>query len=366
MKYFLRALSLPVALVPAAALAAGNIIHVANNGIDGAGCGNETAPCRSIGAGISAAMEGDTVLVRPGRYGELDGDDALGGPGEETGFGYGVVDITKPVNVLSTHGAGSTTIRGISSLNSVVFIAADGAQFGERHAGFTLYGSGSEGVGSAGDVASGKIAGNIARDMVVGFQISSMGAVEISHNTAIGNYGFGIIGNSSGDSAGTVFIHHNLVQGTGNGVGIVLGGRGAHRASANESSRNDIGLQLAASPARVTQNVISNNRIAIAYTGYSDGPPAGLPIAARNALVGNSGGALWVSPFAEFDIAFRQNNIYGNDYCTVQNLSALDINARQNFWGSIAGPGFGADACDAGTGQTRKTPFSATEIPIQD
>src|SRR5262249_14049499 len=65
-------------------------VYVANHGIGGAACGAKTSPCRSIDHAVNTiASDGDTVIVGPGTYGDLDGSGTLGdSPGEETG-GFG-------------------------------------------------------------------------------------------------------------------------------------------------------------------------------------------------------------------------------------------------------------------------------------
>jgi hypothetical protein len=54
-------------------------VVVANNGTDGPTCGLLPAPpCRSLGRAIANAHPGDTVVVGPGPYGDLDGSGTLG------------------------------------------------------------------------------------------------------------------------------------------------------------------------------------------------------------------------------------------------------------------------------------------------
>jgi len=78
-----------MSLVPMLLLAIGVAVadsatlNVANNGVDSDICGAASAPCRSISQAIANAADGDTVVVGPGRYGDLNGDGRLGGPGEE-------------------------------------------------------------------------------------------------------------------------------------------------------------------------------------------------------------------------------------------------------------------------------------------
>ena len=61
-----------------------NTLSVANNGLDSATCGSSAAPCRSISQAIANASEGDTIVVGPGRYGDLNGNRIFGEVGEET------------------------------------------------------------------------------------------------------------------------------------------------------------------------------------------------------------------------------------------------------------------------------------------
>ncbi len=369
MKLILRTIATLVAALPAAALAQ-NTIHVANDGTDSAGCGAATQPCRSISAGITAAVAGDTVLVRPGRYGDLDGDDALGGIGEEMGHYNGTVHLNKAIKVLSTRGAGATVIKGISTLPIVVYIDADGAQFGERNQGFTVTGASSFGV-SNNNMSTGKIAGNTAHALVAGFYIGSQGQeVEVSHNTAVNNSGWGIVGASSGDTAGSTFIHHNTVIGTANSSGIQVSAKGAHRVIANHVSGNYIGIDVGVGPSRVAQNIVTDNWHGVAYGGqclFCTPAPAGTPTIVRNSVVGNGWSALWVSHLAEFPLAFRQNNLFGNGQgCAIATSTTVQIDARQNYWGSSTGPGYTAPAngvCSTND-VVRTTPFATAEIPL--
>jgi hypothetical protein len=366
MKHILGVLAGTFAVLPLAAAA--NTLHVANNGVDAPGCGTEGAPCRSISAGIAAAVDDDIVLVHPGRYGELDGDDALGSAGEESGSQNGTVYINKRVKVISTAGAGATIIRGVSSIPIVVYMDVSGAQFGDRNAGFTVYGANSFGV-SNNSMASGKIAGNIARDMAVGFYIVSIGDVEISHNTAVNNSGVGIVGASSGGTTGSTFIHHNLVSGTQNSTGINLSALGPHRVVANNISGNYIGIDVGVGPSRVTQNLVSDNFYAVAYGGMFLGEetPAGTPLIMRNSLVGNRNAALWVSHLATYPIAIRQNNLFGNgNGCAINTSTTVAIDARQNYWGSASGPGFvpPANGVCSTNDVVRTIPFATAEIPL--
>ena len=98
--------------------------HVANNGIDGAGCGTAASPCRTITQGIANATEGDTVMVGPGRYGDLNRNGSLGEPQEETpepGCDCALA-VNKGVVLISSDGAAATVIdsRSVAVANTVV------------------------------------------------------------------------------------------------------------------------------------------------------------------------------------------------------------------------------------------------------
>jgi hypothetical protein len=363
-----------LALVVATPLSAlgQSTIHVANNGLDSAGCGTAPEPCRSISAGIAAAVDGDTVMVRPGRYGDLNGDDALGGPGEETGNYNGAVYINKRVKVLSTEGAGATIIRGISSVPIVVYLDVSGAQFGERSQGFTVYGANSFGV-SNNNMSSGKIAGNIAQGMAVGFYIVAIGGeVEVSHNSSIGYRAAGIVGATAADTVGATFIHHNTLIGDGSSTGIQVSAIGPHRVVANRVSHNQVGIDVGVGPSRIAQNVVTDSHFGIAYSGqclFCSPAPAGTPLIVRNSLVGNRFTALWVSHLADYPITLRQNNLFGNGDgggCAISTSTTQIIDARQNFWGAATGPSFTdpADAVCSTHDVVRTVPFATAEIPV--
>jgi hypothetical protein len=67
--------------------------HVSVNGTDGPSCGvTSTSACRSITQAIDLAAPGDTILVGPGRYGDLNCNGVLGEPGEKLGY------LTPPVS----------------------------------------------------------------------------------------------------------------------------------------------------------------------------------------------------------------------------------------------------------------------------
>ena len=101
--------------------------------------------------------------------------------------------------------------------------------------------------------------------------------------------------------------------------------------------------------------------------------PGGLPFT----ILGNQGPGVRVSVANPRNIVLHQNDIYGNDSagtpanCGVINTSAFPVDAKNNYWGSAAGPGVdpadkagpGSD-CDLGAGVTTVKPFAPTLFPI--
>ena len=69
-----------------AALRRAATLYVANNGLDTNGCTAADSPCRTISHAIALAVAGDTVLVGPGRYGDLNLNGSYDGINEEAGM----------------------------------------------------------------------------------------------------------------------------------------------------------------------------------------------------------------------------------------------------------------------------------------
>jgi len=153
------------ALVAAHAVQAATLT-VANNGVDSDICGSSAAPCRSISQAIAHANEGDTLMVGPGRYGDLNGNRILGEVGEEPAAFGGrcdlcMIHINKRLTLKSSNGAAVTVIDAGGVEIRAVLIEADGVVFGGRGQGFTIANAGSTGfvVYSSHDVT---VVGNIA------------------------------------------------------------------------------------------------------------------------------------------------------------------------------------------------------------
>jgi hypothetical protein len=295
-------LMLLTAALAAAAPAGAKTLYVANDGLDGPGCGTRSAPCRSIMAGIAAASAGDTVSVGPGRYGDLDRDGLLGEPGEEAGAD-GVVDVTKAVRVLSASGASATTIDGIDEI-AVSISGATGVVFGARNKGFTVRTTGLHGIQVAGGASGTTVAGNVVLRALTGIHVDAAD-VEVTDNH--------VYENDTGIAAfgAECLIARNAVAdnvGSGmriEGIGCVLDG--------NVVVGNQVGLFTDSSGLVIRRSTFAGNHL----LGAS--------------LVGSGH-------------TIEQSSFYGNgDLGGMQANCALEseqpLLATGNYWGSPLGPG---------------------------
>jgi hypothetical protein len=335
----LRTALAPLLAIALSARARAATIYVANNGVDGASCGPKTSPCRSISLAVNTnAADGDTIMVGPGKYGDLDRDGTLGdSPGEETG-GFGcMVLIARPVTVVSTNGAGSTIIDARSvSTGCDVGIIVDGTTFGKPGKGF--------GVTQTKAVS------------IDGVQSVAMNAV-IAGNQVIGNSSFG-------------------------GVGIhALAGSGLKSAliEANQVVEWDTGIRAEADATTVRKNQVSRCFNGIDAHGASmvtanvmaDNFNAGVNVHDQAKVTGNAflGGLFGVSfpSDANFAGVVERNNFTGNHACGVFNHTGAAIVALNNYWGAATGPGPApADQVGGGScGTTTAAPFATKPFNVK-
>ncbi len=138
-------------------------LQVSNVGTDSPSCGSSSSPCRTISQAIANANAGDTILVGPGLYGDINADGDLSDPGEEnSGVGGKTIVVSKPLLILSRDGAGATVIRNVGGADAIS-IAANGVTLGKKTRGFTVRGGspGSVGVRLEPGVSSVTIMGNV-------------------------------------------------------------------------------------------------------------------------------------------------------------------------------------------------------------
>lgn len=368
MKIFLGALA-GASLLSTGVLAAGNTLHVANNGTDSLACGAANDTCRSISQAIANALAGDTILVRPGRYGDLDENGVLGGVGEETGnpdpASQGAVFVSKSLTIVSTTGAEATYIDAGETRQAAVELAANGIRFGDRGRGFSLRGGQAYGL-YAGSRANLVIAGNHSSGHpFAGFQVSASGPIELRGNTAIGNSsGFTVAGFLPAEAV-NVIANHAI----GNQYGIQTGGIAPHRITSNVVSGNsEWGILINWGALRVSNNQITGNRRGVQVNSTSDANV--FPVFTRNNIVGNEiNGFDVIMGKTGSTVRLRENNIFGNGWCGVTNqwLETLTVDARQNYWGAATGPSFQdpADPACVGNQPILTVPFAAVEFDVR-
>jgi len=374
MKYamFVVGAGLCMAASAASATGPGTLVQVANNGLDTGTCGSRAAPCRSIGRGIERAVAGDTVLVGPGKYGDLNEDGFLGGPGEESGLNNTALRIDKAVRVVSSAGAALTLIDGGggSALFSVVKIDGNNVTFGEVEGGFTLTGAES---GLLTDGYTGvRIVGNIATGMrAQGFWVNAGGAVsgvnEVSYNIAHGNGGSGILAGSLLESS-RVIVRHN--KSYSNFVGIFSASYGRHEIAYNEVSNNSAsGISVDFAPSLVHHNIVTGNDRGISSNSWSpDRLPSAGPVLYRNSLIGNTRFGIMVTSGPPVRTVVKENNFYGNGVssdgfggnCGLANFTGETLNAVNSYWGASTGPGAEPADVACGNDPVTTTPFART------
>jgi hypothetical protein len=353
------------------------ITYVANNGVDSSSCGDRDRPCRSITQALANAPVGTTILVGPGRYGDVDGDGRFESPGDERAqrgqYSLGsffapqdiscVVCITKPIRVLSMDGAAATIIDAGGSSYHVVQITANNVLFGDVNRGFTLTGAvrpdnfqpGGNGLLLHGN--SVRIIGNTARGNAgEGFnllpggeppvrtkppQFTSAGRILVAHNIATDNLGIGFIVGG----VNPITLDNNTS--TGNGKGVVVFGGAPDVITHNMVSGNGAGIDVEGGPFQFTHNVVtSNNLFGFSFFDHSE-ILTGSNVLQLNDIIGNGGAGVTIEE-TTVGVTLSQNNICGNGFLDHSNCGIAvfhnSADAVNNYWGSKQGPG--ADPAD--------------------
>ena len=373
-------------------------LHVANNGVDGAGCGTVAAPCRSISKAIANAAPKDTILVGPGVYGDLDANGAFtpatGEEAAEVGVGCDcMVNVSKPLTILSRDGADATVLDA-SQVVTVVKITSSNVVFGAPRRGFTLWRGLSGGVivSAPADV---KVAGNIAKfngtacpcppgTLGAGFSVTGGTGHALTGNLSANNNGQGFQVDGSGHA-----LKENLVVDVSQAGFFIIGsGHTVHRNSSNnvggaafafDGTGHEItdnvaaasgGVQISGTGHTVEGNVASGN-----YGGAPGFFIAGSSIVfRRNAARGNEGPGIHVNS-GSTGIAITRSDLYGNGRtdaaagvtnCGLFNDSGTTVIATRNFWGAPTGPGLDPadDVCNGPGSTTVTTPFATGEISV--
>jgi hypothetical protein len=151
-----------------ALFAQAEVLHVTVEGKDDSACGAVNRPCRSISQAIVNANEEDTIVVGPGRYGDLNNDGDFADPGEEAaevGFGcYCMLNVSKRLSVESRAGAAETILDASDQVRRVVLIQTDNVTFGGTAKGFTVAGALGAGLEVTARTSGVRVAGNLIKD----------------------------------------------------------------------------------------------------------------------------------------------------------------------------------------------------------
>lgn len=319
-----------------AASASARTLVTSSSGTDGVTCGATTAPCRSISQAIANAVDGDTINVGPGYYGDLDRDGNWGEPGEELGDTNAtcscVVEVSKRVTLVSRDGAAATVIDANGDDLNVIEVLANGATVGKPNRGFTLRGSPQIGL-LAQLIADLHVAGNVAvGNGADGFFVNGDRLVS-SGNRSLqnGDDGFTLLG-TGGSSTGDVSIGNFdrgfVVQGSNHITrAIALGNQQGFYISGGSGHRLD-----------------------------------------HSSALGNRNEGIFV--FTSVGVAISSVAIVGNDAeggenCGLTNASGLALRVEKSWWGAATGPGADpADAaCESGVGSvTDASGFAKKEL----
>jgi hypothetical protein len=388
----------------------GQLLWVSNHGVDSPSCGNTTGTaCRSISQAIENATDGDTLMVLPGQYGDLNADGDLDDPGEEhfdpgaDEFSTCFVCIHKRLRIFSKYGAAVTIINASKIKNAIfptqtaVQIFANGVVFGAPNHGFTISGPNDFGlIVRAGNV---QVAGNIITDGEYRLEPRN-GSLLVSDNLAVrggfllgeGNVGGFVLYTPPDSKVTRVVLQNNTAVGTPifidfeSGTDLqVLG-----NVVTNVDVRGGFGFWINGTSGPLSIRLLVKNNTAIS-NGIGFFFPQSLDhlTIVRNSAIGNRGPGMIVGPpDGEGSIDIHENNIYGNDTngtdsifppyegrnCGLLNVGGRPkdplINASNNYWGSSKGPGpdpadnTGVDAgCDSSNRIVFK-PFARASFPI--
>jgi len=361
-----------LALVVASLLAGGALpavgatLQVAVNGVDSPACGPKPTPCRSIGRAVQNAADGDTIVVGPGFYGDLNRDGALTDPGEELPSAISLlccgITINKPLTLVSRDGAAETvidfggTLLGGNTLEGVS-IGSGGVVFGRPRKGFTVTGVGGSGAIRVEQSTSGvRVEGNRA--------VGNAGAgfvVDGQANVAAGNQAFG----NAGPGFSIVFGSGLTLTGnlsTDNLTGFLVAGP-QHLLADNTAAANDVGISLiGAGLVTLTRNVVSGSTFEGVFLS-GDGH-----VFTRNAVRGSRGSGVLVESADTSTLTVTGNTLVGNGAggtnCGLElNATTGDpLVATGNFWGAASGPG--ADPADLACDAAVAIPFATKEIKV--
>jgi hypothetical protein len=340
------AVALAAAALAAPPAALGAKLFVASNGVDGPACGTEADPCRSIGWTIGLAAAGDQIVVGPGRYGDLDGDNVFEpAAGEEAGSpGAGcfcMIRIDKTITLTSSAGAAVTFLDGgnIAALN-VLQIAADDVVVGKPRRGFTLTGAGFSGLEIVGGASRARVTANVAvANTNDGFYFVNGGDGHVftgNWATSNGSSGFEFAGDD-----------HTLAWNTATGNGAE-------------------GYRLAGSGTELKSDLAASN----GTQGFEVFGPGHQLVG--SSAIGNGGEGMLFLAGGIGGVLVSEGNVYANGLsgggaanCGIANNSGIGVGAPEMFWGDAGGPGLDPADMTCGANPVAFAPFSGAPFKVK-
>lgn len=318
-------------------------LHVTNIGRDSSACGSNVNPCRSLSQAIVNANIGDTIEVGPGRYGDLNSNGIFGEPGEEFAKGFGIINVDKPVTLISSDGALMTVLDAGNARLSAVSITVNDVVFGQPKHGFLIIGAKANGLSTA-NISNITVAGNTALANAQAGVVVTGNANHIHDNFASENLASGIAVFGSENE-----VSHNIANSNGSQGFVIMGAK--HLIRDNRASNNAMGFGIQGTEIRFFRNAALGNKF------------FGISIEALGASA-----------------TISQSNIYGNNNvplneltnCGIRNFSGSTIIATGNFWGMSSGPGADpadnggrGSGCDVAGSNTTVMPFASDAFNIK-
>jgi hypothetical protein len=351
-----------LALLATPTAAAAAVLQVANNGLDGAACGTKTAPCRSITRAIDNAAPGDTLVVGPGRYGDLDRDGTTGEANEEGPEVGALILIDKTLTLESSGGAAVTVIDVAGFGRKAIRITASGVRVGRPKKGFTFFDSSTAGVSIEDPAANVIVEGNLAIDTLSGFLTAGSGGGHLLQgNVAVANaLGVGLASAGGGTARSNLAVVNTT-------DGFQAGGTGSQRFEGNVALGNFFGLSAQLyDEATFVGNVAVGNRQGV-FAGNGDT----LTVSGLAAIANVEGG---VHNQGTTTMSVAASNLIGNGAKALGGslncgtLNESDPLAATNvFWGAASGPGDDPadDVCDLLSGVTTVAPFATKPFKVK-